>query len=145
VAGPNWLIAGEAASMVDPITANGVTAALRHAAEASELILKYRKRGTLPLKYSLTATGSCRWQSSLTVEKNKTVFEPTVRDRIGVGRAGTLYTSPAWSMNVVYSHLRPRGSLTTFLLNSFLGFFPASAWIFYQCCKWLTSSTEMAR
>jgi flavin-dependent dehydrogenase len=38
VAGPNWLIAGEAASMVDPITANGVTAALRHAAEASRLI-----------------------------------------------------------------------------------------------------------
>jgi flavin-dependent dehydrogenase len=26
VAGPNWMIAGEAASMVDPITANGVTA-----------------------------------------------------------------------------------------------------------------------
>ncbi len=35
VAGTNWLIAGEAASMVDPITANGVTAALRQAAEAS--------------------------------------------------------------------------------------------------------------
>src|ERR1700687_268983 len=49
VAGTNWPIAGEAASMVDPITANGVTAALRHAAEASRLILKYRKRGTLPL------------------------------------------------------------------------------------------------
>ncbi len=32
VAGTNWLIAGEAASIVDPITANGVTAALRHAA-----------------------------------------------------------------------------------------------------------------
>ena len=33
VAGPNWLIAGEAAAMVDPMTANGVTAALRHASE----------------------------------------------------------------------------------------------------------------
>ena len=40
-AGPNWLICGEAASMVDPITANGVTAALRHAEEASSLILKF--------------------------------------------------------------------------------------------------------
>ena len=49
VAGPNWLIAGEAASMVDPITANGVTAALRHAAEASRLILRYQKRGSLPI------------------------------------------------------------------------------------------------
>src|SRR5271163_2764724 len=49
VAGPNWLIVGEAASMVDPITANGVTAALRHASEASRLILKHRKRSSLPL------------------------------------------------------------------------------------------------
>ena len=36
-AGPNWLIAGEAASLVDPMTSNGVTAALRHAAEAWRL------------------------------------------------------------------------------------------------------------
>ena len=34
LAGPNWLIVGEAASMVDPMTSNGVTAALRHASEA---------------------------------------------------------------------------------------------------------------
>ena len=31
LAGPNWLIAGEAPAMVDPMTSNGVTAALRHA------------------------------------------------------------------------------------------------------------------
>jgi len=47
-AGPNWMITGEAAAMVDPMTSNGVTAALRHAAEASRLILKHRKRGRLP-------------------------------------------------------------------------------------------------
>jgi len=41
--GPNWMIAGEAASMVDPITSNGVTAALRHAEEASALIAESRK------------------------------------------------------------------------------------------------------
>ena len=69
VAGTNWLIAGEAASMVDPITANGVTAALRHAKEASGLILKYRKRGALPLLSPefATAAGFCRWRSFLTV------------------------------------------------------------------------------
>ncbi len=47
-AGPNWLIAGEAASLVDPMTSNGVTAALRHAAEAAALVLKFRTRGELP-------------------------------------------------------------------------------------------------
>ena len=35
VAGPNWLVVGESAAMVDPMTSNGVTAALRHAVEAS--------------------------------------------------------------------------------------------------------------
>ena len=49
-AGPNWLIAGEAASLVDPMTSNGVTAALRHAAEAAALVLKFRTRGELPLR-----------------------------------------------------------------------------------------------
>ena len=49
-AGTNWLIAGEATSLVDPMTSNGVTAALRHAAEAAALILKFRTRGELPLR-----------------------------------------------------------------------------------------------
>ena len=48
VAGPNWLIAGEAAAMVDPMTANGVTAALRHAAEAARLLIKSRHRHRIP-------------------------------------------------------------------------------------------------
>jgi flavin-dependent dehydrogenase len=146
VAGPNWLIAGEAASMVDPITANGVTAALRHAAEASELILKYRKRGTLPLRSRFSYSNRIMQMAKFFNSGiEKIVYEPTVRNRIGVGSAGTVYTSPAWSMNLVYSRLRPRGILSTFLLSSFLGFFRACAWIFYQCCKRLTSSTEPAR
>jgi menaquinone-9 beta-reductase len=146
VAGPNWLIAGEAASMVDPITANGVTAALRHAAEASELILKYRKRGTLPVKsrfsYSIRIMQMAKFFNG---GIERIVYEPTVRNRIGVRSAGTVYTSPAWSMNVVYSRLRPRGILSTLFLNSFLGFFRTSAWIFYQCCKRLRFSPEIAR
>jgi hypothetical protein len=72
------------------------------------------------------------------------VYQPAVRNRIGVGSAGTVYTSPAWSMNVVYSRLRPRGILSTFFLNSCLGFFRASCWIFYQYCKRMESSTEVA-
>ena len=46
--GPNWLIAGEAAAMVDPMTSNGVTAALRHASEAAALIIKCRHRSRIP-------------------------------------------------------------------------------------------------
>jgi flavin-dependent dehydrogenase len=144
VAGPNWLIAGEAASMVDPITANGVTAALRHATEASRLILKYRTRGKLPLRarvsYSSRVLQMAKFFNS---GIEKIVYEPPVRNRIGLGRSGTVYTSPAWSMNVVYARMRPKGLLSTFFLGLFLGAFRASAWAFYQLCKRLTPAAEM--
>ena len=91
VAGTNWIIAGEAASMVDPITANGVTAALRHAEEASELILKYRKRGSLPRRarvcYSSRVLQMAKFFNS---GIEKIVYEPPVRDRMGRGRSGTV-------------------------------------------------------
>ncbi len=141
VAGTNWLIAGEAASMVDPITANGVTAALRHAGESSGLILKYRKRGKLPLRARL-----CYSSRVLQMAKffnsgiEKIVYEPPVRNRIGVGRSGTVYTSPAWSMNVVYARMKPRGMFSTFCLGFMLGAFRASAWAFYQFCRRSTAA-----
>jgi menaquinone-9 beta-reductase len=144
VAGTNWLIAGEAASMVDPITANGVTAALRHAAEASRLILKYRKRGTLPLlariSYSTRVMQMAKFFNS---GIEKIVYEPPVRSRIGLGLSGTVYTSPAWSMNVVYARLKPEGIFSTFFLRLFLGAFRASAWAFYHLCKRLTPAAAM--
>jgi menaquinone-9 beta-reductase len=144
VAGPNWLIAGEAAAMVDPITANGVTAALRHAAEASSLILKYRKQGKLPVwarfSYSSRILQMAKFFNG---GIEKILFEPPVRNRIGVRRSGTVYTSPAWSMNVVYARMKPRGVVSTFFLGIFLGSFRASAWMFYQFCKRLTPATGM--
>jgi menaquinone-9 beta-reductase len=144
VAGTNWIITGEAASMVDPITANGVTAALRHAAEASRLILKYRRRGTLPplarISYSARVMQMAKFFNS---GIEKIVYEPPVRNRIGVGRSGTVYTSPAWSMNVVYARLKPKGIFSTFFLGLFLGAFRVSAWAFYQLCKRLTPAAAM--
>jgi menaquinone-9 beta-reductase len=136
VAGPNWLIVGEAASMVDPITSNGVTAALRHAAEASALILKYRKRARLPLHARF-----CYSRRILDMAKffndgiEKIIYQPSVRNRIGLSQSGTVYTSPAWSMNVVYARLKPRGLFRTFFLGSVLAFFRTCAWGLYQLCN----------
>jgi flavin-dependent dehydrogenase len=144
VAGPNWLIAGEAAAMVDPITANGVTAALRHAAEASSLILKYRSRGTLPFRARMSY--NCRILQMAKFFNNgieKIVYQPLVRNRIGVQRSGAVYTSPAWSMNVVYARLKPKGIASTFLLGLVLGVFRASMWILYQLCKRLSPVSGM--
>lgn len=145
LAGPNWFIAGEAAAMVDPMTSNGVTAALRHADEASRLILKHRKRG----KVSRIA-GFCYSSRILQMAKffnsgiEKTIYETPVRNRIGVGTAGRVYTSPAWSMNVVYARLKPNGIVSTSVLNLLLGFFRASAWILHSLCKVLPQAAEAA-
>jgi menaquinone-9 beta-reductase len=144
VAGPNWLIVGEAASMVDPITSNGVTAALRHASEASALILKHRKRGELPLTARI-----CYGSRVLQMAKffnngiEKVVYEPPVRNRIGLRHSGTLYISPAWGMNLLYARVRPNGVLSTFLFGLGLRFFRAGAWIFHQLCKRFQHAAEV--
>jgi flavin-dependent dehydrogenase len=136
VAGPNWFITGEAASMVDPITANGVTAALRHAAEAASLILKFRKRGEVPaLSRALYGSRILQLAKFFNSGIERIVYEPSVRNHIGVRQAGTVYTSPAWTMNLVYNRLRPRGMISTFLFNSVIGLFRCSAWFFYQFCR----------
>jgi flavin-dependent dehydrogenase len=142
VAGPNWLIAGEAASMVDPITANGVTAALRHAAEAASLILQFRKRGEVPaLSRALYSSRILQFAEFFNSGIERIVYEPSVRNYIGVQRAGTIYTSPAWTMNLVYNRLRPRGIVSTFLFNAAIGFFRWSAWFFYQFCRQFTRTS----
>lgn len=134
-AGPNWLIAGEAASLVDPMTSNGVTAALRHAAEAATLILKFRARGKLPFRARKSYSSRIVQMAKFFNEGiEKIIYEPVVRNRIGLATAGAAYTSPAWSMNVVYARLSPAGLFSTFVLNTILVFFRISASILYRWC-----------
>jgi flavin-dependent dehydrogenase len=145
VAGTNWLIAGEAASMVDPITANGVTAALRHATEAASLILKFRQRGEVPaLSRALYSSRILQLAKFFNSGIERIVYEPSVRNYIGLQRAGTVYTGPAWMMNLVYSRFRPRGMVSTFLFNSLIGFFRWSAWVFHQFCRQFRSASGTA-
>ncbi len=142
VAGPNWLIAGEAASMVDPITSNGVTAALRHATEAASLILKFRKRGELPIiPRALYSSRILQLAKFFNTGIERIVYEPTVRNYIGAQHAGMIYTSPAWTMNLVYARLGPRGLVSTFFFNSIIRFFRWSAWVFYQFCRRFKSTS----
>jgi flavin-dependent dehydrogenase len=137
-AGPNWLIVGEAASMVDPITSNGVTAALRHAAEGCALILKYRERGSLPLHARICYGARVVYMGKFfNGGIEKLVYEPPVRDHIGLRHAGTVYISPAWGMNLFYARTNPRGILSTALFGLSLLFFRAATWVVYRVCKLL--------
>lgn len=145
VTGPNWLITGEAAAMVDPMTSNGVTAALRHAAEASRLLIESRHRQNIPW---LGAAMYRRRILDLAMFFNhgieKMVYESPVRDRIGVLKAGDVYTVPAWSFNAIYSRLRPRGLLKTFLFCSLLNLSRLGMCLFYNFCKWQQTSRQSA-
>jgi menaquinone-9 beta-reductase len=117
-AGPNWLVIGEAAAMVDPMTANGVTAALRHAGEAARLIVRYRDRASLPRRvaamYSQRVLSLAKFFNSAI---ENVLYDWPVRWRIGPFPAGDVYTIPAWSMNLIYSRTRPEGVVSTTLLR----------------------------
>jgi flavin-dependent dehydrogenase len=127
---------GETASMVDPITANGVTAAFRHAAEAASMIQNFHSRGVLPWRaQALYSARVIMLAKFFNGGIEKIVYEPLVRNRIGLARSGTIYTGPAWSMNAVYARLKPKGMFFTGLLGIVLGLFRASAWILYQFCR----------
>jgi flavin-dependent dehydrogenase len=129
VTGPNWVIAGEAASMIDPITSNGVTSALRHAAEAAALIAASSGKSELPYmarkSYSMRVLQLGRFFNG---GIESLVYDWPVRDRLGIQRAATIYTDAAWSMNGLYSRLRPRGVLSTAAFGAALNVLRASAW-----------------
>jgi menaquinone-9 beta-reductase len=145
VAGTNWLIAGEAAAMVDPMTANGVTAALRHASEASRILIESRRRQKIPY---LAAAMYSRRVLGLAMFFNhgieRVIYESPIRNRIGVLQAGDVYTVPAWSLNSIYSRFRPHGACKTLLFGFLLDLSRMAEYMLYQVCKWLQPSSRVA-
>ena len=141
VAGPNWIVIGEAAAMVDPMTSNGVTAALRQAGEAAWLVAAHRNRvqfsALVARVYSWRVTSLARF---FNCGIERVIYEFPVRSRIGVIRAGDVYTIPAWVMNVVYSRLRPKGLLKTALYASVLLMLRAGFNLLSLYCRETTSS-----
>jgi flavin-dependent dehydrogenase len=145
VAGPNWVIVGEAATMVDPMTANGVTAALRHASEGSRLVIESHDRRRIPF---LGAAMYSRRVLGLAMFFNRgierVIYESPIRNRVGVLQAGEVYTVPAWSLNSIYSHFRPRGVFKTLLFGCLLDMFRVGEYVLYRLCRWLETSSGAA-
>ena len=143
-AGTNWIVVGEAAAMVDPMTSNGVTAALRHAEEAAVLIQKYRDQHEIPriaaAMYSRRVSDVGRFFNS---GIEKVVYDWPIRNRIGVLNAGDVYTVPAWSLNNVYSRIRPQGVISTFLFGSLLNLTRMCGEIYHRFCKWIDGSQKV--
>jgi menaquinone-9 beta-reductase len=136
VSGPNWVVMGEAASMVDPMTSNGVTAALRHAAEGADLIIRACHRQRLPLlgravyNARIAAVGKF-FNYGIEI----VIYQGPVRQRLGALTAGDVYTAPAWSLNVVYSRLLPSGPILTSLYGLVLTLFRTAARLYNRFCR----------
>jgi hypothetical protein len=126
------------------MTANGVTAALRHAVEAARLILGSRSRSRIPwlagAMYSRRVLSLARFFNS---GIERVIYESPIRNRIGVLAAGNVYTIPAWSLNSVYSRLRPEGAIQTILFSGLLDVVRLGEFLFYRFCK-LVQNSERA-
>ena len=139
--GPNWIIVGEAASQSDPITGNGVTAALRHAAEASDIVIRYQKRRRIPLAprraYSLRVLEMGRFFNSLI---ENMFYQPAVRQQLGVFAVGRAYTIPAWLANLVYSRIEPNRLPGSIAFTSVLTSLRMVAWTTNRASAYLGRS-----
>ena len=144
--GPNWFIVGEAASQSDPITGNGVTAALRHAAESSALICRYKERGTIPAlartAYDMRVSGLGRFFNSLI---EKFFYQPTLRDQLGLFTTARTYTVPAWLTNLLYSRVRPRRLIGTLVFCTALVTVRALAWGLFRLSRLSRARSSRAR
>jgi flavin-dependent dehydrogenase len=133
VCGVNWVIAGEAAAVPDPITGNGVTSAMRHASEAAKLILKFNRRGRISwwarTTYNLRVSQMGKFFNSLI---EKLAYDCPLRNRFGLSKTGDVYTTLAWSMNHLYSRIQPNGMLTTLLFSGSLAVLRGIIWLAEQ-------------
>jgi len=112
VCGDNWFIVGEAASMPDPLTGNGVTSGIRHARHVSDAI---RATGADdPLSQSRRRRYSqhvFRLGHSFNAHIERAVYQHPIRWGLGLQAATYIYTFFAFFMNALHARFDPRGWL----------------------------------
>lgn len=145
ITGENWVVIGESAAMVDPMTSNGVTAALRHAQEAAHIVIAARSRKRLPrLARMLYARRTAAMARFFNCGIERLVYEWPIRERIGALSAGRVYTVPAWLFNLFYTRLQPRGLVGTMLFCTALAMLRCVAAIADWICRRMPRFTPTA-
>lgn len=104
--GPNWLLVGDAAAMVDPLTSNGITSALRHAESAARTVTRALEGGRVGRRQA--------WAYENTVPTNVVtlnraiesfLYQPAVRQRLGLRWAVNLYAATGVITNSLYARI----------------------------------------
>src|ERR1700691_3950843 len=128
--GPNWLMVGEAASLPDPLTANGVTAAFRHAAEGVKFILESQGRGALtPHQRRIYNTNVQRMGHVFNHSIETSIYDNSIRWGLGVMPAQKIYTAFSYVVNALYSKYRPQGWISMLCF----GLIMKCVWAWMEC------------
>lgn len=108
VSGSNWLMIGEAASLADPLTSTGVSAAMRHGIEAAEII-----QSDLPGRMDRALRRFDRRLRSVANLYNEAIEEllyaPGLRHRVGIRWAARAYVILGYGMSVLYARIGGTG------------------------------------
>jgi hypothetical protein len=72
----------------------------------------------------------------------RVIYEAPIRNRIGVLKAGDVYTVPAWSLNSIYSRFQPHGAVKTILFSCLLDLVRMGEYLLYRVCKWAQPSSR---
>ena len=110
VCGSNWIMIGEAASMPDPLTGNGVTSGIRHARHAVDAILSARNRDEIDARRRRVYTKHvARLGHSFNAHIENAVYRHPLRWGLGLQTATYVYTFFAFFMNALHARFDPRG------------------------------------
>jgi len=128
VCGDNWFMVGEAASMPDPLTGNGVTSGIRHARHASDAILAAGSGDVIAARRRRTYSQHVfRLGHSFNAHVESTIYRHPIRWGLGLQAATYIYTFFAFFMNALHARFDPRGWVGMRVFS--LLFLAARGWI----------------
>ena len=125
VVGANWLMVGEAAALVDPLSSSGVSAAIRHGVEAAATIVSAEESPEslhrLLARYGRRVSDVARLYNEAL---EGLLYDPQLRQRLGTRQAARAYVILGYLTSAIYNRLEPAESATrlttmTFAINFF--------------------------
>ena len=127
VCGENWLMIGEAASMPDPLTGNGVTSGIRQARHATDAILTAGPEGISAHGRRRYTQHVVRLGHSFNAHIEQAIYRHSIRWGLGLQAATYIYTFFAFFMNALHARFDPRGGIGMRVFG--LLFLGARGWI----------------
>lgn len=128
ICGANWMMIGEAASLPDPLTGNGVTSGMRHARHAVEAILAAGSGEQVAVARRRAYDQHVfRLGHAFNAHIENAVYRHPLRHGLGLKTATYVYTFFAFFMNALHARFEPRGRVEMAIFS--LLFTAARAWV----------------